>query len=109
MCRRKRRQEEKENKSSGGGFLGFLGFLVTIIFAVVYIIQMILQFVGKKDGIETVLLSMQYLTSILSIILVGILGWRFVKNRAKWLKVVYVLLIIIVAVCLLACLTQLYK
>lgn len=109
MCKKKKQdqQEPKEKKKAVGGFLGFLAFLVTVACAVIYIVVMILQFVGKSTS--PVVDALQYVAAVLSLIVVGIVGWRFVGGSAKWLKFIYILLIIIVAVCLIACVTWLFK
>ncbi len=108
MCRKKRNRDDDANEnSSGGGFLGFLGFLVTIACTVVYIVEMIMQFVGKGD--LPLVRALQYVAGVLSLVIVGIVGWRFVRSRSKWLRFVYILLIIIVAVCMIAGVTWLFR
>ncbi len=93
------RKDDPEEKPArrGGGFLGFLAFLVTIFAAVLYLIALILDFINVS--IPTVIDTMRSVASMITMCIVGMLGWKFVRNRAAWCKALYILLILIVVVC----------
>ncbi len=94
MFRKNKDNEDKSKRS--GGFLGFIAFLVTVFATILYIVALILQFINVS---VPVIETMRSVASMLTICIVGILGWKFVRNRAGWCKVLYVLLILIVIVC----------
>lgn len=96
MFGRKGDPEEKP-KRSGGGLLGFLAFLVTVFAAVLYLVAMILQFININ--IPTAINTMRSVASTITMCIVGMLGWKFVRNRSAWCKVLYVFLILIVVAC----------
>ena len=91
------KKHEESGKRDNGGFLGFFAFLVTIFAAVLYLVALILQFV--KVDVPQVIDTMRLVASTITICIVGLLGWRFVKNRASWCKTLYVLLILAVVAC----------
>ncbi len=95
MFGRKKDPDEKPTRR-GGGFLSFVAFLVTVFVAVLYLVALILQFI-KVD--VPIIQTMRLVASTITMCIVGMLGWGFVRNRAAWCKVLYVLLILIVVVC----------
>ena len=106
MCRRKKKAEESAERKSGGqvserkssgGFLGFLAFLVTIFAAVMYLVVLILVWIDVQ--VPKVIETMRSVASMITISIVGLLGWKFVRNRSAWCRVLYVLLVLTVVVC----------
>ncbi len=95
MCRKRGNPEENSSRESGG-VLGFVAFLVTIFAAVLYLVALILQFIHVT---VPVIDTMRSVASMLTICIVALLGWKFVKRRATWCKVLYVLLVLAVVVC----------
>lgn len=95
----RKKDSEERNERKGGGFLGFVAFLVTIFAAVLYLVALILQFI--EVNVPQVIETMRLVASTITICIVGILGWRFVKYRAKWCKLLYVLLILAVVACVI--------
>ena len=92
MCKRKKDKEIEEKKKSGG-FLGFISFLVALFASVLYIVAMVLKFLDVQVG---VIGTLQSVATVIMICIVFVLGWRFVKNRSAFLKVIYVLLVLVV-------------
>ncbi len=91
-----RKNKEENTERQGGGFLSFVAFLVTVFATVLYLVALILQFIKVSVPIIE---TMRSVASMLTICIVGLLGWRFVKHRAAWCKLFYVLLILTVIVC----------
>ncbi len=100
MCKRNKNPEEpyKDRSGGNGGFLGFIAFLVTIFAAVLYLVALILQFIKVN---VPVIETMRSVASMFTICIVGILGWKFVRARAMWCRVLYVLLVLAVVVCVI--------
>ncbi len=96
MCRRKK-DAEGDSERKRGGFLGFIAFLVTIFAAVLYLVALILDFINVD--IPTVINTMRSIASMITMCIVGMLGWRFVRNRSTWCKVIYVVLVLAVVAC----------
>ena len=79
------RKDDPEEKPArrGGGFLGFLAFLVTIFAAVLYLIALILDFINVS--IPTVIDTMRSVASMITMRIVGMLGWKFVVQGAVYI------------------------
>ncbi len=96
MCKKNKDTTTYRTKDSGG-LLGFLAFLVTIFAAVLYLVALILDFidVNRPKLIDT----MRSVASTVTMCIVGLLGWKFVRYRSTWCKVLYAVLILIVVAC----------
>lgn len=82
-----------DNNGGGGKFVGFLAFLVTMFAAVLYLVAMVLSFFDISSG---VIASMQSIASVLMIIIVSSIGWRYVKTKSFAWKLTYVIVLLAV-------------
>ena len=84
--------------NGGGRFVGFLAFLVTMIAATLYLVSMALSFfdIPNFPWFET----LQSIATVIMIVIVSIIGWRYIKTKATAWKLVYffVLLTVVASV-----------
>ena len=84
---------DPNNNRPGGSFVGFLAFCVTMFAAILYLVSFVLSFWNIYDNTIAV---MQSVASVIMIVIVSIIGWRFVKTRNSVWKTIYIVLLVAV-------------
>ena len=87
---------KKNNNHSGGGWsLNKVSFWLIVITAILYLVGMILHFVGLPAVITGIL---QSVAAAIMICIVGILGWRYVRNKSVVWLILYIIVLLLVLV-----------
>ena len=82
-------------RRSNGLPVNKISFYMICITAVLYLVALILHFVGVNSSIVSVLRS---IASAIMIILIAICAWRYVANKPTVWKVLYIVCLLVVIV-----------
>lgn len=82
-------------RRSSGLSVNKISFYMICITAVLYLVALILHFVGVDSNIVSVLRS---IASAIMIILIAICAWRYVANKPTVWKVLYIVCLLVVIV-----------
>lgn len=90
-----KKKSESNNKSSNVWSLNKLSFWLIVATAVLYLVAMILHLCGLP---ATLVGALQSVATAIMICVVGILAWRYVRNKGTVWIVLYVIVLLVVLV-----------
>ena len=89
------KKSESSKKSSGLWSLNKISFWLIVATAVLYLLAMILHLIGLPAALVG---SLQAVATAIMICIVGVLAWRYVRNKGTVWIVLYVIVLLVVLV-----------
>ena len=85
-----------DNNGRGGRFVGFIAFLVTMIAALLYLTSLVFSFVNIDSTSFPIFETLKSVAEVMLIVIVSVIGWRYVKTKHLAWKLIYVFVLLAV-------------